>query len=67
MLEMYDLWERHDREQEKWLEKLPVCNMCGNPIQQDKAIYYNDQWICEECERDFWQEIREDFLVKVME
>lgn len=67
MLEMYDLWERHDREQEKWLETLPVCNMCRNPIQQDKAIYYNDQWICEECERDFWQEIREDFLVKVME
>lgn len=67
MLEVYDLWERHDREQEKWLDSLPVCDICGEPIQQEKAIYYNDQWVCRDCEHDFWDEIREDFLTKVME
>lgn len=66
MMDNYDLWEQHDNEQEKQLEKLPVCDKCKLPIQQEKAIYYNDQWICEECESDFWDEIREDFLEVVM-
>lgn len=66
-MDNYSLWERHDNEKEKWLESLPVCEKCKNPIQQEKAIYYNDQWICEDCENDFWQDIRADFLEKVLE
>ena len=53
---------RHDAEQQAKLDKLPVCECCKEPIQQEKAIYYNDQWCCEECEEEFWQNIREDFL-----
>ena len=56
---------RHDAELEEMLEKLPVCECCGKPIQQDKAIYYNDQWCCEDCETEFWQNIRDDFLESV--
>lgn len=56
---------RYDAEQEKALQKLPICECCGNPIQQEKAIYYNDQWCCEDCEFDFWHDIREDFLESV--
>lgn len=56
---------RHDAEQEEKLAKLPVCDKCKNPIQQEKAVYYNDTWICEECESEFWQDIREDFLERV--
>lgn len=56
---------RHDAEQEEMLERLPVCECCGEPIQQDKAIYYNDQWCCENCETEFWQNIRDDFLESV--
>lgn len=26
---------------------------------------YNDQWICRECETEFWLDIREDFLKDV--
>ena len=62
-----DLFERHDAEQERKLQKLPVCDKCKNPIQQEKAVYYNDQWICEECEFDLWNDIREDFLESVVE
>lgn len=52
--------------QEKMLARLPVCECCGEPIQQEKAIYYNDQWICEGCEQYFYEEvIRNDYLVKV--
>lgn len=57
--------ERYAAEQEEELEKLPICECCGEPIQQEKAIYYNDQWCCEYCEHDFWQNIRDDFLESV--
>lgn len=56
----------YDSEQERQLEKLPICEKCKNPIQQEKAVYYNDQWICENCESEFWEDIREDFLEVVM-
>ena len=65
MPDNYDLWEAHDAEQERRLAKLPVCDRCGEHIQQEKAIYYNDQWCCEECEWDFWKDIRSDFLEDV--
>lgn len=60
-------FERFDSIQADELSKLPICNCCGEPIQQDKAIYYNDQWVCRECESDFWMDIRDDFLESVEE
>lgn len=58
-------FERYDAEQQKDLDRLPVCCCCEEPIQQEKAIYYNDQWCCESCEDQFWQDIRIDFLERV--
>ena len=58
-------FERHDAEQSKKLANLPLCSICNEPIQQEKAVYYNDQWCCEECEEEFWQGIRGDFLEDV--
>lgn len=58
---------KHDKEAEEKLARLPVCELCGEPIQQEFAIYYADQWCCEECEHDFWKSIRSDFLEKVEE
>lgn len=67
MRDNYDLWRDHDDAMEDELENLPVCSKCGHPIQQDVAVYYNHQWICEDCESDFWQDIREDLLASVMD
>lgn len=67
MLDNYDLWKRHDSEQQAKLEQLPVCSKCREPIQQEKAVYYNDQWICADCEADFWLDIRSDFLENVID
>lgn len=58
-------FERYEDEREERLKMLPICECCNNPIQQEKAIYYNDQWCCEECEEIFWMNIREDFLERV--
>lgn len=57
--------ERYAAEQDRRLDKLPVCKCCGKAIQQEKAVYYNNQWCCEECEYDFWHDIRDDFLERV--
>lgn len=47
--DVYDQWEARDREQAKWLEKLPVCEVCGHPIQDEHLYLINDEFICEEC------------------
>lgn len=65
-IDNYDLFLMHERAQaaelEADLDECPVCECCGEPIQQDQAIYYNDQWCCEDCEDVFWKGIRFDFL-----
>lgn len=58
-------FDRYDAEQQQQLDSLPVCECCGEPIQQETAVYYNDHWICRECETEFWLDIREDFLKDV--
>ena len=67
MPDNYDLFEADDNRKEKWLAKRPVCSICKEHIQTEKAIYYNDQWCCtgRECYRDFFENIMEDFLEDV--
>lgn len=47
--DVYDLWEAHEREQEKQLERLPVCADCGEPVQDDHYYLINDEVICPNC------------------
>ena len=35
MSDNYDLWEQHDAEQEAWLRKRPMCDCCGERIQDE--------------------------------
>ena len=44
-----DMWEAHDAEQEAELKKLPICCECEKPIQQETAVYINDDFICDSC------------------
>ena len=46
----YDLWERQERQREKWLAGLPICCRCGESIQGD--VEYNPETggeMCPEC------------------
>lgn len=45
----YDLWEQHEAEQQKTLDKLPRCSECDEPIQSDYAYEVNGEYICEDC------------------
>lgn len=59
-------FDRYESEQIERIERLPVCCCCKEHIQQEAALYYNDQWVCEDCEDDFFREvIKEDYLVPV--
>lgn len=56
----YDAWESHEREQQQWLEKRPVCVKCKEHIQDERAYYINDDWICAECISSYEREVTED-------
>lgn len=64
---------RRDAAQQEWLDKRPVCECCGEPIQEERAYYYADYWFCtdKECEKEFiamvWEDIKNDYLVSVEE
>lgn len=45
----YTLFQRHDAEQERRLEKMPVCWLCGEHIQQDDAVQMFGKWFCDDC------------------
>ena len=42
-------FNRHDYEQERWLESRPTCSECGEPIITETAYRFNDELICEDC------------------
>lgn len=47
----------HDAEREAWLSKLPVCEICGHPIQDEHFYEINDEPVCEKClDRHFRRE-----------
>ena len=39
----------HDNEQEAWLDRLPKCAECREPIQQEFAVRYKGEWLCDHC------------------
>ena len=40
---------RHEREQEEWLKSRPVCDQCGEPIQDDAMFEFENETYCTEC------------------
>ena len=58
----YDQWEAHDREQEEQLEKFPVCEHCGKPIQGEYLYLIDGEFICPDClDREFKKNV-DDFI-----
>lgn len=47
-------------EQERYLEKLPICSCCDNRITDDSAYYIYDEWICCFCIEDYRKEVTID-------
>lgn len=48
----YEAWESYEANLERALAKLPVCDNCERPIQDEYYYYINGENICEECLRN---------------
>lgn len=47
-----DFFEQHDAEQQKWLNTLPVCDQCGEPIQDEHLFDIDGTLYHIECAED---------------
>lgn len=48
---------RHDQKQTKWLNSLPICQRCGEAIQQERAVCIDGFWYCDDCIEHYRKEI----------
>lgn len=50
-----------DMEQEQGLSRLPVCDKCGDPIQDDFYWEINGEILCEGCMNTLYRNYTDDF------
>lgn len=62
MPDNYSMWKRHEAEQEAWLSRLPVCEYCDNPIQDDYYFEIGGGIICQDCLDAFFRKNVEDYI-----
>ena len=55
-------YDRYAEEQDKQLQKMPVCTYCGHHIQDEYLYEINDELICEECIKDNFRKNVEDYI-----
>ena len=58
----YDKWEQHDAEQQRQLQKLPVCDYCHEPVMDDFLYCINDEIICMDCMNDHFRKDIEGYI-----
>lgn len=46
-------FERHDRKQSEWLDSLPRCEHCGDPIQDEDYYEIDGAPVHEDCLTDY--------------
>ena len=57
----YSVWEAHEIEQSRWLERLPKCFHCKEPVQQEMAVYLSEYgYLCDDCIKNNMEEVIED-------
>lgn len=62
MPDNYEMWERHDRECEARLNRLPVCEKCKKRIQDDVYFFIEEEILCEKCMEDKYMRRTEDYI-----
>ncbi len=55
-------FERYDAEQERELEKLPVCEYCGETIQDDYLYDVGGDIFCEDCLNEHFRKSVDSFM-----
>ena len=50
---VFEAVDRREREQEKWLEARPVCDVCEEHIQEDELYNFEGVIVCCQCYLDY--------------
>lgn len=58
----YDQWKQHEAQQQRQLDRLPVCSHCEEPIQSEHLFLINDEFICLECLVENYRKNTEDYI-----
>ena len=59
MIDNFDLWDAEDRKNAAWEAKLPVCDLCGEPMTEWYRIRqkFGDLLVCPDCiEHEYYDE-----------
>lgn len=62
MIDNYKAWEYAERERERQLLQLPVCEECGERIQDEDYYDVDGEILCEKCMRRKYRRKTEDLL-----
>ena len=62
MKDNLDFYRDYEEEQEKELEKLPVCSVCEEPIQDEFYFDIDGEIFCEDCLIDNYRKSVDDFV-----
>lgn len=58
----YSLWEQHDRDMERELERCPKCDCCGEYIQDEYLYLIDGEILCLDCLNDQYRKDAEAFM-----
>lgn len=56
----YDLWLAHERRQQRWLDSLPHCEHCNEPIQDESLYRIDGSLFCPDCTETHYPECYTD-------
>lgn len=59
----YDLWEQHNAELERSLDRRPVCIECEEHIQDEYCYQINGEIICEDCLKAYYRKDTDSLIV----
>lgn len=62
MMDNYDLFIKHDRDQQRWLDSLPKCDHCNEPIQDEDLFDVEGTLYHMECAEQEFKKKTEDYI-----
>lgn len=61
MKDNFDFYEQEEKRLAALLMKCPICEWCGEPIQEDYAFRIHGDLVCQHCIEDAKENIDNDF------
>ena len=62
MYDNYEAWKMHDAEENESLDRLPVCDYCGEPIQDEYLYEIDGELYCEDCMKEHFRKPTDKYM-----